>query len=116
MVWNVNFRIWSISNPQEETKQAVLKAIEVGYRLIDTAQRYFNEKQVDEATAECGVPRKELFITTKIWIENYGYDKCKSSVLESLEKMGLDYIDLVLLHQPFSDLNYVLFYNYIKLY
>ena len=97
----LGFGVYQI--PQEETKQAVLDAIEVGYRLIDTAQSYFNEKQVGEAIAECGVPRKELFITTKIWIENYGYDKCKSSVLESLEKMDLDYIDLVLLHQPFSD-------------
>ena len=56
-----------------------------------------------EAIGKCGVPREELFITTKVWIENYGYDKCKSSVLESLEKLGLDYIDLVLLHQPFAD-------------
>ena len=78
----------------EETKQAVLDAIDAGYRSIDTAQSYFNEKQVGEAIAECGVPREELFITTKVWIENYGYDKCKASVFESLEKLGLDYIDL----------------------
>ena len=97
----LGFGVYQI--PQDKTKQAVLDAIEVGYRLIDTAQSYFNEKQVGDAIAECGVPRKELFITTKISIENYGYDKCKSSVLESLEKMGLDYVDLVLLHQPFSD-------------
>ena len=97
----LGFGVYQI--PQEETKQAVLDAIDVGYRSIDTAQSYFNEKQVGEAIAECGVPREELFITTKVWIENYGYEKCKSSVLESLEKLGLDYIDLVLLHQPFSD-------------
>ena len=97
----LGFGVYQI--PQEETKQAVLDAIDVGYRSIDTAQSYFNEKQVGEAIAGCGVPREELFITTKVWIENYGYEKCRASVFESLEKLGLDYIDLVLLHQPFSD-------------
>lgn len=71
--------------------------------MIDTAQSYFNEEQVGEAIAECDVLRDELFITTKVWIENYGYEKCKESVYESLKKLNLDYIDLVLLHQPFSD-------------
>ncbi|WP_295115276.1 aldo/keto reductase [uncultured Methanobrevibacter sp.] len=89
--------------PPEKTKQAVLDAIDVGYRLIDTAQSYLNESEVGQAIAECGVPREELFITTKVWIENYSYDKCRTSVLQSLEKLELDYIDLVLLHQPFSD-------------
>ena len=97
----LGFGVYQI--PPEETKQAVLDAIDMGYRSIDTAQSYFNERQVGEAIAECGVPREELFITTKVWIENYGYDKCRASVLESLEKLGLEYIDLVLLHQPFSD-------------
>ena len=97
----LGFGVYQI--PQEETKQAVLDAIDVGYRSIDTAQSYFNEKEVGEAIAECDVPREELFITTKIWIENYGYEKCRASVLESLEKLGLDYVDLVLLHQPFAD-------------
>lgn len=97
----LGFGVYQI--PQEETKQAVLDAIDTGYRLIDTAQSYFNEKEVGEAIAECGVPREELFITTKVWIENYGYDKCRKSVFESLEKLNLDYIDLVLLHQPFAD-------------
>ena len=97
----LGFGVYQI--PQEETKQAVLDAIDVGYRSIDTAQSYFNEKEVGEAIKECGIPREELFITTKIWIENYGYEKCKSSVYESLKKLDLDYIDLVLLHQPFSD-------------
>ena len=97
----LGFGVYQI--PQEETKQAVLDAIDVGYRSIDTAQSYFNEKEVGEAIAECGIPREELFITTKVWIENYGYEKCRASVLDSLEKLGLDYIDLVLLHQPFSD-------------
>lgn len=71
--------------PPEKTKQAVLDAIEVGYRLIDTAQSYFNETEVGQAIGECGVPREELFITTKVWIENYGYDECRASVLESLK-------------------------------
>lgn len=97
----LGFGVYQI--PQEEIKHAVLDAIDVGYRSIDTAQSYFNEKEVGEAIAECGVAREELFITTKIWIENYGYEKCKASVLESMEKLGVDYIDLVLLHQPFAD-------------
>lgn len=97
----LGFGVYQI--PQEETKRAVLDAIDAGYRSIDTAQSYFNEKQVGEAIAECGVSREELFITTKVWIENYGYDKCRASVLESMDKLGLDYIDLVLLHQPFAD-------------
>ena len=97
----LNFGVYQI--PQAETKEAVLNAIKVGYRGIDTAQSYFNEKEVGDAIKECGVPRKEIFITTKIWIDNYGYEKCKASVEESLSKLQTDYIDLVLLHQPFSD-------------
>ncbi|MBR0418949.1 MAG: aldo/keto reductase [Erysipelotrichaceae bacterium] len=97
----INFGVYQI--PQDQTKQAVLDAINVGYRGIDTAQSYFNEEQVGEAIKECGVPREELFITTKIWIDNYGYEKCKASLEESLRKLKIDYIDLVLLHQPFAD-------------
>ena len=97
----LGFGVYQI--PKEETKECVLNAIKVGYRLIDTAQSYFNESEVGEAISECGVPREELFITTKVWIDNYGYDKCKASILESLKKLKTDYIDLVLLHQPFSD-------------
>lgn len=97
----LNFGVYQI--PKEETKRCVLDAIKVGYRGIDTAQSYFNEAEVGEAIEECGVPREELFITTKVWIDNYGYDKCRASVLESLKKLKTDYIDLVLLHQPFSD-------------
>ena len=89
--------------PPEKTKQAVIDAIDVGYRLIDTAQAYDNESEVGEAIRECGVARDELFITTKVCVGNYGYDNCKASVLESLKKLGLDYIDLVLLHRPCSD-------------
>lgn len=86
-----------------QCEQAVLDAIEAGYRLIDTAQAYGNEEAVGNAIKKCGVPREELFITTKVWISNYGYEKAKASVEESLQKMQLDYLDLVLLHQPFND-------------
>ena len=71
--------------------------------LTDTAQSYFNEKEVGDAIKECGVPREKLFITSKVWIDNYGYEKCKKSVLESLAKLQTNYIGLMLLHQPFSD-------------
>lgn len=97
----LGFGVYQI--PPEQTKQAVLDAIKTGYRLIDTAQSYFNEKEVGDAIKECGVPREELFITSKVWIDNYGYEKCKQSVLQSLEKLQTDYIDLMLLHQPFAD-------------
>ena len=97
----LGFGVYQI--PKEETKRCVLDAIKVGYRSIDTAQSYFNEEEVGEAISECGVPRNELFITTKVWIDNYGYDNCKKSVEESLKKLRTDYIDLVLLHQPFGD-------------
>lgn len=89
--------------PQEQTKQAVLDAIEVGCRHIDTAQSYFNEEEVGDAIAETIVPREDLFITTKVWLSNYGYENTKTSIKISLEKMKLDYLDLVLLHQPFGD-------------
>ena len=89
--------------PVEETKQAVLDAIAAGYRHFDTAQAYANEREVGQAIAESGLSREEFFITSKVWLDNYGYEKARQSVLDSLEKMGLDYLDLMLLHQPFSD-------------
>ena len=97
----LNFGVYQIL--QAETKEAVLNSIKLWYRGIDTAQSYFNEKEVGDAIKECGLSREELFITTKVWIYNYEYDKCKKSIEESLEKLQTDYIDLVLLHQPFSD-------------
>ncbi len=97
----LGFGVYQI--PKEETKKCVLDAIKVGFRAIDTAQSYFNESEVGDAIVECGIPREELFITTKVWIDNYGYENCKKSVMESLRKLKTDYIDLVLLHQPFSD-------------
>ena len=98
----VGFGVYQVTD-QNECRQAVLDAIDVGYRLIDTAQAYGNEEAVGEAIKMSGVDRKDLFITTKVWISNYGYEKAKMSVEESLKKMQLDYIDLVLLHQPFND-------------
>lgn len=97
----LGFGVYQI--PASDTKRCVLDAIKVGYRSIDTAQSYFNESEVGEAIEECGIPRNELFITTKVWIDNYGYEKCRESILESLKKLRTTYIDLVLLHQPFSD-------------
>ena len=88
---------------KEECEACVLDAIKVGYRLIDTAQSYFNEEAVGNAIEKCGVPREELFITTKVCISNYGYDKTRESVLNSMKKLKVDYLDLVLLHQPFAD-------------
>lgn len=89
--------------PPEETERCVLDAIRIGYRSIDTAQAYGNEKGVGNAIVKCGLPREDLFITTKIWISNYGYEKAKASIEESLKKLQTGYIDLLLLHQPFGD-------------
>jgi 2,5-diketo-D-gluconate reductase A len=86
--------------PVDETKRAVLDAIEVGYRSFDTAQIYGNEAGVGEAILESGLPREEFFITTKIWISNAGFEKAKASIEESLKKLQTDYIDLLLVHQP----------------
>lgn len=87
----------------EESERCVLDAIEVGYRSIDTAQAYGNEEGVGNAIAKCGVKREELFITTKIWISNAGYEKAMASIDESLRKLKTDYVDLILIHQPFGD-------------
>lgn len=89
--------------PPEETERCVLDAIRIGYRSIDTAQAYGNEEGVGNAIVKCGLPREDLFITTKIWISNYGYEKAKASIEESLKKLQTNYIDLLLLHQPFGD-------------
>lgn len=88
---------------QAECERCVLDALEVGYRSIDTAQSYFNEEQVGNAIEKSGVLREDIFLTTKVWIEHYGYEQAKASVLESMRKLRTDYLDLVLLHQPFSD-------------
>ncbi len=88
---------------KEECERCVLDALKVGYRHIDTAQSYFNEEEVGNAIAKSGIPREQIFLTTKVWVEHYGYDETKKSVLESMRKLKTNYIDLVLLHQPFSD-------------
>ncbi|MGN0329375.1 MAG: aldo/keto reductase [Lachnospira sp.] len=88
---------------KEECERCVLDALKIGYRHIDTAQSYFNEEEVGSAIQKSGVAREEIFLTTKVWIEHYGYEQAKASVMESLCKLKTDYLDLVLLHQPFSD-------------
>lgn len=88
---------------KEECERCVLDALKVGYRLFDTAQSYFNEEEVGNAIVKSGVSREEIFLTSKVWIDHYGYEECRKSVLESLRKLKTDYIDLMLLHQLFSD-------------
>mgnify|MGYP000473804794 CR=1 FL=1 len=88
---------------KDECERCVLDALEAGYRSIDTAQSYFNEEEVGKAIEKSGINRKEIFLTSKVWIEHFGYEECKKSVLESMEKLRTDYLDLMLLHQPFGD-------------
>lgn len=88
---------------KDECEMCVLDALNVGYRLIDTAQSYFNEEEVGNAIVKSGIPRDEIFLTSKVWIDHYGYEECKKSVEISMQKLKTDYIDLMLLHQPFGD-------------
>ena len=88
---------------KEECERCVSDVLNAGYRLIDTAQSYFNEEEVGNAIKKSGISREEIFLTTKVWIEHYGYEQCRESVLESMRKLQVDYLDLCLLHQPFSD-------------
>ena len=97
----LGYGVYQVSN--EECEHCVLDAISVGYRAIDTAQSYGNEEAVGNAVKKCGVPREELFLTTKVWISNAGYEKAKESIDASLKRLQSDYIDLLLIHQPFSD-------------
>ena len=89
---------------QGECERCMLDAMDAGYRLFDTAQGYGNERQVGNVIKKCGIPREELFITTKLWIAGYGYENAKESIEGSLERLQLDYIDLLLMHHPFNDL------------
>ena len=98
----VGFGTYQITDPGE-CEHSVLTAIESGYRLIDTAQNYGNERAVGSAVRSCGVARKELFITSKVWFRNHKEGECRASVMRSLERLGLDYIDLMLIHWPFGD-------------
>lgn len=95
------FGVYQVS--KEDCKESVLTALKTGYRHIDTAQSYFNEEEVGAALKESDVPRNEIFLTTKVWIDNYGEGKAYDSVIESLKKLQTDYLDLILLHQPVGD-------------
>lgn len=88
---------------KEDCKASVLAALKAGYRHIDTAQSYFNEEEVGEAIKECNIKREDLFITTKVWIDNYGEGKTYNSVIESMKKLNVKYLGLILLHQPLAD-------------
>ena len=88
---------------KDECEHCVSDALSVGYRAIDTAQSYFNEEEVGAAIIKSGIDRRDIFLTTKVWVEHYGYEEAKKSVLESMRKLRTDYLDLCLLHQPFSD-------------
>ncbi len=90
-------------NDQTQCEQCVVDAIEAGYRLIDAASVYGNEEAVGRAIKRCGIPREELFITSKLWVQDAGYEKTKQVIDTSLKKLGLDYIDLYLIHRPFGD-------------
>ena len=97
----VGYGVYQVS--KEECERCVMDALAVGYRSIDTAQSYFNEEEVGNAIKKSGIPREDIFLTTKVWVEHYGYEQAKKSVFESMRKLRTDYLDLVLLHQPFSD-------------
>ena len=96
------FGVFQVPDPAQ-CEQAVLDAIESGYRLIDTAAAYMNEKAVGEAIKKCGVPREELFITTKLWVQDASYEGEKKAIQTSLDNLGLSYLDLYLIHQPLKD-------------
>lgn len=97
----LGFGVFQMSN--EEAERSVLSALEVGYRLIDTATSYGNEEAVGRAIKQSGIPREELFITSKLWIADAGEEKAQAAAQHSLDKLGLDYVDLYLLHQPYGD-------------
>ena len=96
------FGVFQVPDP-DVCERAVLDAIATGYRLIDTAAAYMNEEAVGKAVAKCGVPREELFITTKLWVQDASYEGAKAAIETSLQKLGLSYIDLYLIHQPMGD-------------
>ena len=97
----LGFGVYQIA--PEDCERCVTDALKVGYRLIDTAAAYMNEKAVGEAIRNSDIPRKELFITTKLWIQDTGYDSAKRAFYGSLERLGLDYLDLYLIHKPLGD-------------
>ena len=98
----LGFGVYQIRDAAQ-CEQAVVDAVSVGYRLIDTAASYGNEEAVGRAVKRCGIPREELFLTTKLWISDTSYEGAKAAFHKSLERMGLDYLDLYLIHQPLND-------------
>jgi len=100
----LGFGVFQVTNA-EECESNVLDAIQTGYRLIDTAASYMNEEAVGDAIKKSGVDRKELFITTKLWVQDTGYEKTKGAFEKSLNKLQMDYVDLYLIHQPFGDVH-----------
>ncbi len=98
----LGFGVFQVPDPAE-CERAVAQALETGYRLIDTAASYDNEEAVGRALAASGIPREELFVTTKLWVADAGYDRTKQAFARSLEKLGLGYLDLYLIHQPYGD-------------
>lgn len=98
----IGYGVLAITDP-EECERCVLDALDVGYRLIDTAQGYGNERAVGSAIRKSSVPREEIFLTTKLWIVGFGYDKAKEAIQDSLDRLAFDYIDLLLIHHPFND-------------
>lgn len=102
MIPAVGFGVFMIP-ADGSTYKAVLEALKVGYRHIDTAAAYFNEAEVGKAVRDSGIPREKIFVTSKLWLQDYGYEAAKKGIDTSLSKLGLDYIDLYLLHQPYGD-------------
>ena len=98
----LGFGVYQVPD-HNECERVVSEALETGYRLIDTAQAYFNEEAVGSAIKKSGVDRKDIFLVTKVWVSNGGYEKAKASIDESLKKLQTDYLDLILIHQPFND-------------
>ncbi|MCM3728827.1 aldo/keto reductase [Neobacillus cucumis] len=99
----LGFGVWQIPDA-DECEQSVYEALKAGYRLIDTAAAYVNEEAVGRAIKRSGLPREELFITTKLWVQDAGYERTKKAFAKSLERLQLDYLDLYLIHQPFGDI------------
>lgn len=97
----IGYGVFQIEN--DKCEKCVSDALEAGYRLIDTAQAYYNEESVGRAIKNSGIPREDIFLTTKVWVTDFGYEKAKKSVLLSMEKLQTDYLDLVLIHQCLSD-------------
>ena len=98
----IGFGVFMIPN-DGSTYKAVKEALEIGYRHIDTATAYFNEEEVGKAIIDSGIPREDIFITSKLWLSHYGYERAKLGIERSLKKLGLNYIDLYLIHQPYGD-------------